>query len=127
MKVKHVLLVDDEPDIRTVGEMSLRDVGGLDVAVAGSGPEALEMIKQRRPDVVLMDVMMPGMDGPTVLAQLKADPATASIPVIFLTAKVQRSEVDHYIELGAHGVIRKPFDPMTLPQDLQARVADVSA
>jgi two-component system OmpR family response regulator len=108
-----VLLVDDDPDIRLIGEMALARVGNFAVQLAASGPEALTAAAAG-PDVILLDVMMPGMDGTATLARLRADPALASIPVIFMTAKVQDSEVARYRELGAQGVIAKPFDPMTL-------------
>jgi two-component system OmpR family response regulator len=108
-----VLLVDDDPDIRLIGEMALARVGNFAGQLAASGPEALTAAAAG-PDVILLDVMMPGMDGTATLARLRADPALASIPVIFMTAKVQDSEVARYRELGAQGVIAKPFDPMTL-------------
>lgn len=118
MKVSKVLLVDDEADIRRIGELSLKAVGKLQVFLAKSGFEALEMAKRENPDVVLLDVMMPGMDGPTTLERLRCDVDLAQIPVIFMTAKVQRQEVETYSKLGALGVISKPFDPMTLPKQL---------
>lgn len=116
--MKTVLLVDDEPDIRTIAELSLQEIGGWQVVLAESGPRALELASERRPDVILLDVMMPGMDGPTVLSRLREEPATARIPVVFLTAKVQKAEVERYVALGAAGVIHKPFDPLTLADEL---------
>lgn len=112
--MERILLVDDEPDIITVGAMALTDIGGLEVTTARSGAEALEILQRTIPDVIVLDVMMPGMDGPTTLARLRERPELASIPVIFLTAKAQPSELTRYLELGAVGVIPKPFDPMTL-------------
>jgi CheY-like chemotaxis protein len=117
-----VLFVDDDPDIRRIASMSLSAVGGYAVTVASSGPEALEAANRDLPDVVLLDVMMPGMDGLTTLGQLRANARTASIPVIFMTAKVQKAEVDQYRAAGA-GFIAKPFDPMRLPADV-ARLLD---
>jgi len=120
MDVRRVLLVDDEDDIRRIGEISLVHVGGFEVSMASSGAEALELAVSERPDVILLDVMMPGLDGPSTLAALRADARTASIPVVFLTAKVQRQEVERYRSLGALGVIAKPFDPMALPEAVRA-------
>jgi len=112
------LLVDDDPDIRTIGELSLATVGGFEVVVAESGLACLDRAQSARPDVILLDVMMPELDGPSTLRRLRADPRTADIPVIFLTAKVQ--ERGSYLKLGAAGVINKPFDPMTLPDRVRA-------
>ena len=119
MEPRTVLLVDDEDDIRAVGQIALEDVGGWRTLLAGSGAEAVEMAVRERPDVVLLDVMMPGTDGPTTLALLRARPETAATPVIFLTAKVQKAEVARLLELGAKGVLAKPFDPMTLPDEVR--------
>lgn len=120
MEVRRVLLVDDEDDIRRIGEISLVHVGGFEVLMASSGAEAVELAVSEGPDVILLDVMMPGLDGPSTLAALRADARTASIPVVFLTAKVQRQEVERYRSLGAVGVIAKPFDPMALPEVVRA-------
>ncbi len=113
-----VLLVDDEDDIRKIGRLSLEAVGRCETLVASSAGEALDLAKASRPDVILMDMMMPGMDGLAALAELQRTPELAAIPVVFMTAKVQASEVEHYLAVGAIGVIRKPFDPMTLPKEL---------
>ena len=117
-KLEKVLIVDDEPDIRRVGQMSLELVGQLEVVLASGGEEALAVAAQERPDVILLDVMMPRLDGPATLALLRRAPETADIPVIFMTAKAQKAEVDGYLALGAKGVIFKPFDPMTLSQEI---------
>ena len=122
MAVHSVLMIDDEPDIRRIGEMSLSAVGKLKVFMAASGAQGVEIARREKPDVILLDVMMPGLDGPATLAQLRADPATAGIPVIFMTAKVQRSEVERYLTLGAQGVVPKPFDPLDLPARVRAIV-----
>jgi CheY-like chemotaxis protein len=114
-----VLLVDDEADIRKIAKLSLEAVGKMQTLVAANAAEALALAASEHPDLILMDVMMPEMDGPTALGKLRADAATASIPVIFMTAKVQRAEVDHYKGLGALGVIGKPFDPMTLATEIR--------
>jgi len=118
--LRTVLLVDDEPDIRTIGAMSLRKVGKLEVSTASSGAEAVEAAAATLPDVILLDVMMPGMDGPETLRLLRENPVTERTPVVFMTAKVLRSEIDRWLSLGAIGVIRKPFDPLTLPTELRA-------
>ncbi|HLL52962.1 MAG TPA: response regulator [Myxococcaceae bacterium] len=115
-------MVDDEPDIRKIGLVSLRSVGKWATVSASSGEEALTLAAQEKPDLILLDVMMPGMTGPDVLVKLRQQPETASIPVIFMTAKVQRTEIDGYLALGAAGVISKPFDPMLLPQQIRAIV-----
>ena len=112
--MKRILYVDDEADIREVAQMSLELEPGLEVRCAASGPEALVEAADWLPDLIMLDVMMPGMDGPTTLAQLRARPETASIPIIFITARTQAQEVEGFLALGAIGVIAKPFDPMQL-------------
>ncbi len=119
MAVRTILLVDDEPDIRRIGELTLARVGGFEVRVASSGTEAVEVAATCAPDVILLDVMMPGMDGAATLAALQADARTKTVPVIFMTAKVQRHEIDRYRALGAVGVISKPFDPITLSDQVR--------
>ena len=115
----HALLVDDEDDIRTIGNLSLSRVGGWQTVLASSGAEALEKAAAEKPDLILLDVMMPGMDGPTTFGRLRAQEATAHTPIIFMTAKIQKQEVARYLELGAVGVIGKPFNPLTLPADIK--------
>lgn len=115
-----VLIVDDEPDIRRIARLGLSKVGGMEVVEASNGAEGLVRAKAEMPDVVLLDVMMPAVDGPTTLARLREDPATAGIPVVFLTAKAIAAEVERLKSLGAAGVLTKPFDPMTLARDLRA-------
>ncbi|MDO9258321.1 MAG: response regulator [Pseudomonadota bacterium] len=109
-----ILYVEDEPDIRMVAQMALEAVGGFTVIACPSGSEALAAAPTAQADLLLLDVMMPGMDGPSTLKALRALPATADTPVIFMTAKVQAAEVAQYRELGAIDVIHKPFDPMEL-------------
>jgi two-component system, OmpR family, response regulator len=121
--VRTVLLVDDEPDIRRIGELTLTRVGGFTVHLAPSGADAVEAALKHAPDIILLDVMMPGMDGAATLAALRADARTKAIPVIFMTAKVQRHEVERYRALGAVGVVAKPFDPMTLSNRIRAIAA----
>ncbi len=114
MPLEKILCVEDEPDIQAVARVALELLGGFQVRICANGQEALTTVPAFAPDLILLDVMMPGMDGPTTLARLRADPASAGIPVVFLTAKVQPDEVRHYQVLGALDVIAKPFDPMTL-------------
>jgi CheY-like chemotaxis protein len=109
-----VLHVDDEPDIREVVEMSLMLDPNLAVRSCSSGTEALSKVPVWVPDLILLDVMMPVMDGPATLARLRAKPDSADIPVVFMTARAQTRELEHFRSLGAVGVIAKPFDPMTL-------------
>jgi CheY-like chemotaxis protein len=113
-KLERIMMVEDDPDIQTVARMSLEVVGGFTVEVYSGGEEALARVGEYAPDLILLDVMMPDMDGPTVLRHLRENPATAAIPVIFMTAKAQAHEVASYRGMGALGVISKPFDPMTL-------------
>ena len=120
MNLQRILYVEDEPDIQTVAKLALEMIGGYQVMICSGGQEALDKVGAFAPDLILLDVMMPGMDGPSTLQKLRADPATAAIPVIFLTAKVQSSEVAQYQELGALNVIAKPFDPMTLAAQVAA-------
>lgn len=114
MKLERILYAEDEPDIQAVAKLALEMVGGFTVQICNNGADALEKVTGFAPDLILLDVMMPGMDGPSTFQRLRADPATANIPVIFLTAKVQASEVARYQALGALDVIAKPFDPMSL-------------
>jgi CheY-like chemotaxis protein len=109
-----ILYVDDEADIREVAQMSLELDPDLEVRTCASGTAAIDDATEWKPDLILLDVMMPGMDGPAVFAQLKADPQTKNIPVVFITARTQEAEVRGFCALGARGVLAKPFDPMTL-------------
>ena len=115
-----VVLADDEEDIRTVGELALAAVGGCEVRCAASGEEALALIAQQRPDVLILDVMMPVLDGPSTLRRLRESEAGQPLPVIFMTASVGRDSQLGYVELGAAGVITKPFDPMSLLEEVRA-------
>ena len=109
-----VLLVDDEPDIRDVVDVSLGLDPDFNIRACASGADALVTAAEWSPAIILLDVMMPLMDGPTTLANLRKNPRTAGIPVVFLTARTQADEIEQYISLGAQGVLSKPFDPMTL-------------
>ena len=114
-----ILYVEDEPDIRFVAQMALQAVGGFTVIACACGQDALNAAPDARADLLLLDVMMPGMDGPSTLKALRESPATANTPVIFMTAKVQVAEVAMYKALGALEVIPKPFDPMELAAQIQ--------
>lgn len=117
-----VLLVDDEEHLRKIGKLSLERVGRFETIVAAGGQEAIDALRGGSFDVVLMDLMMPQMDGLSALATIRADPALQRTPVIFVTAKVNRVEIERYLAAGAIGVIEKPFDPMTLPRQVSALV-----
>src|SRR6202051_527168 len=122
MTTIRILHVDDEPDIREVVELSLGLDPDFTVRSCGSGKEALAVAAEWQPDFILLDVMMPVMDGPATLVQLQENARTASIPVIFMTARAQAREVDRFRSLGAVGVIPKPFDPMTLAAAVRSYV-----
>jgi len=115
---RRVLIIDDEEDIREVAALSLETVAGWEVLVAGSGSAGIAKARENRPDAILLDVMMPGMDGPTTYHQLRALPETAGIPVILLTAKVQAADQKRFSDLGVAAVMFKPFDPLTLAQEI---------
>jgi two-component system, OmpR family, response regulator len=112
-----VLIADDSRILRRLITLSLTRVGGLDVIESADGRQAVELAQREHPDAVLLDVQMPGFDGPAVLASLSADPGTTGIPVVFLTAECDPSEHARLRALGARGVLQKPFDPETLPRD----------
>lgn len=116
-----VLVVDDEEHIREVAQTSLEVIGGHEVLAVASGAEALAVAAVAHPDAVLLDVMMPDMDGPTTLSRLKSDARTADIPVVLITAKVRQSDQSEFESLDIAGVVAKPFDPVALPEDV-ARV-----
>ncbi|MBK8266662.1 MAG: response regulator [Nannocystis sp.] len=109
-----MLLVDDDDEIRTLGAIVLRKVGGWAVRVAASGAEALELVRAERPDLILLDVRMPEMDGPATLALLRARPETSATPVIFLTAESGAGELEADRDREVLGVIEKPFEPLGL-------------
>ncbi len=118
-ELKNILYVEDEADIRAVARLALEAVGGFSVTICSSGAEALERAPDVRPDLILLDVMMPGMDGVDTLRALRDLPETATTPVIFMTAKAQQSEIRNFRELGALDVIPKPFDPMALSDQIR--------
>ena len=115
-----ILYVEDEPDIQAVARIALEAVGGFTLKVCSSGEEALQAAVEFGPDLLLLDVMMPGMDGPTTLLELRNFPELADVPAIFMTAKVQPQEIEQFKSCGALDVIAKPFDPMALSGQIVA-------
>jgi DNA-binding response OmpR family regulator len=113
-----ILHVDDEPDIRQIVQLALGLTEGLTVHTAESGEHVLELAREIQPDLLLLDVMMPGLDGPTILKRVRGDSSIAHIPVIFMTAKAMAREITLFREMGAIGVIAKPFDPMQLSKQI---------
>ena len=114
-----ILYVDDEADIRSIVEFALEDEEGLTLELCASGQEALAKAPMLRPNLILLDVMMPGMDGPTTLQRLRDHAELATTPVVFVTAKVQSQEIAHFKSIGAVDVIAKPFDPMALADQIR--------
>jgi len=119
MMPARILYVDDEDDIREIAQLSLELDPEFEVRSSASGVEALTDAADWRPDLILLDVMMPDMDGPETLRRLADSPLTASIPVVFITARTQTHEVERYLAMGAVGVIAKPFDPLALAGDVR--------
>ncbi|WP_306016311.1 response regulator [Oceanicaulis sp. MMSF_3324] len=118
MKLERIACVEDDLDIRTILEMSLSEVGGFSVELYEDGPSALAALTGEPPQLIMLDMMMPGMNGLEVLKALRRRPEYQDTPVVFMTAKAQSHELDTYIEAGAQTVIVKPFDPMTLPNEI---------
>src|SRR5689334_11007150 len=113
-ELRKILYAEDEEDIRVIAQIALEDIGGFTVTYCSTGLKVMEAAKEFIPDLILLDVMMPGMDGPTTLRELRKMPAFLEIPAIFMTAKIQSKEIEDYKSIGAIDVITKPFDPMTL-------------
>jgi CheY-like chemotaxis protein len=126
MPIAKVLMIDDDPDIRKVGQLSLKAFGKWQVVLASNGQEGIELAAKEQPDLILLDVLMPGIDGPTTFAKLREQESTRSVPVIFMTAKTEAQDVARYTSLGAIGVIGKPFDPMKLPAEVR-KIVDGAA
>ena len=119
-QLSSIMYVEDDPDIQVIARIALENIGGFVVTLCASGQEALDCIScGAHPDLILLDVMMPDMDGPGTLAALRLLPETVRTPVIFLTAKIQARELAHLKSLGAWDVIAKPFDPMLLAQQIR--------
>jgi two-component system OmpR family response regulator len=119
IELKQILYVEDEPDIRDIAQLALEAIGGFEVTLCESGKEALKALSHFRPQLILLDVMMPGMDGPTTFSAIRELPRGRDIPVIFMTAKVQAHEIAAYKAMGSIGVISKPFDAMLLASQIQ--------
>ena len=118
---RRLLVVDDEPDVRAVVRLSLEHVGGWQVVDVDGGLAGVDAARRDRPDAVVLDVMMPGTDGPATFRLLQSDARTADIPVVMLTARVDRADRRVWLAMGVRGVLAKPFDPLQLP----AQLADV--
>jgi CheY-like chemotaxis protein len=118
MGLPKIMHVEDDPDIREIALLALDTVGGLTIVQFSSGQEAIERVAEIAPDLFLLDVMMPGMNGEETFLALRAMEQFADTPAVFMTAKAQPSEVARLRELGADEVITKPFDPMTLAQQI---------
>jgi CheY-like chemotaxis protein len=125
-ELKKILYVEDEPDIQMIARVALENVGGFELLVCSSGAEAIEKAPAFRPDLFLLDVMMPGMDGPTTLGELRKIPQLEKTPVMFMTAKVQPQEVEFLKSLNVADVIAKPFDPMGLAGNIRDSWAKVT-
>jgi two-component system OmpR family response regulator len=119
-ELQRITYVEDEPHIREIVQLALEELGGFTLHVCESGPEALDTAPMFHPDLVLLDVMMPGMNGIQTFRSLRELPQLSNTPIIFVTAKAQKHEIQQYKSLGAVDVIAKPFNPITLPADLQA-------
>lgn len=118
-ELQRILYVEDEPDIQAVAQIALESVGGFTMKVCQNGKQALAEAADFKPDLLLLDVMMPDMDGPTTLVELHKQPELADVPAVFMTAKVQPQEVAQLRTMGAVDVITKPFDPMTLSDQIR--------
>ena len=116
--MRRILIIDDEDDIREVAALSLEATAGWQILTARSGAEGIAVATAQHPDAILMDVMMPGVDGPTTFRNMQAIPEIASIPVLLLTAKVQGVDQRRFNSLGVVSVLFKPFDPLTLAQQI---------
>jgi CheY-like chemotaxis protein len=125
MSSLRVLHIDDQPDIRAVVAMSLGLNSEIEVRSCASGKDGLAAAAECQPDIILLDVMMPVVDGPETLRHLRENPKTADIPVVFVTASSQTRELEHFKSLGAAGVIAKPFDPITLAASVRSHFAAV--
>jgi CheY-like chemotaxis protein len=117
--LQRISYVEDEPDIRSITEFALTQIGGFTLDICNSGLEAIEKAPAFKPDLILLDVMMPGMDGIETFQRLKDFPDLANTPIVFMTAKAMRHEVSHYVSLGAADVIATPFNPISLPDRIR--------
>lgn len=127
MAGEKILIAEDEKDIQKVIKITLKFKGGFDVKFANNGFEVLEMVKAEKPDLIILDVMMPGMDGYETCRNLKSNAGTADIPVVFLTAKAQEKEIEEGLRLGAIDYIRKPFEPDEFNGKVQSILKSLAA
>jgi CheY-like chemotaxis protein len=116
--MRRILIIDDEEDIREVAALSLEATAGWKVLTASSGAEGVELAVAEQPDAILMDVMMPGVDGPTTFRAMQENPSISRIPVLLLTAKVQGVDKRRFADLGVAAILFKPFDPLTLAEQI---------
>lgn len=117
-ELKKILYVEDEADIRLIVQIALEDIAGFTLKSCANGYEAIDAVKTFEPDLILLDVMMPGLDGPATLQELKKLPQLKNTPVLFMTARVQERELAQYKEIGVHDIISKPFEPLILAETL---------
>lgn len=118
-ELNKILYIEDEADIQAIAQIALENIGGFVLKICSSGQDAIEQAPAFKPDLILLDVMMPGMDGPTTLQELRKFDELTNTPVMFMTAKVQPQEIEHFKSLGAIEVIAKPFDPMKLSDNIR--------
>lgn len=119
VELTRIACVEDDPDIQAIIELALTDIGGFEVALFDDGPAALAGLAGFAPQLVVLDMMMPGMNGLEVLARIRSDNVLGEIPVVFMTAKAQAHEVEQYRDAGAQATLLKPFDPITLPDQIR--------
>ncbi len=118
--LRHILYIDDDRDILMVTQLALEKIGNFHVETCSNGDKGLAKAKAMHPDLIMLDVMMPGMDGPSLLRAIKQSKQLCGTPVVFMTARIQPAEVDKYAALGAVGIIPKPFNPVTLSDDIRS-------
>jgi len=118
-ELKKILYAEDEPDVQTIVELTMQTMSAYEIKVCDNGKKLLECVEEYNPDLILLDVMMPKMDGPTTFRNLQLNENTKKIPVIFMTAKAQVHELEIFKEIGALGIITKPFDPMNLCTEIE--------
>lgn len=123
-ELKNILYAEDENDIRAIAQIALEDLGGFNVKYCTNGEEVIDAAPEFAADLLLFDVMMPGMDGPSALGEIRKLENYADVPAIFMTAKIQTAEVEHYKSLGVIEVIAKPFDPISLAETIKKAWAD---
>lgn len=116
IELKYIMLIDDDSDILKIAQLALCEIGGFELVICESGKAALESLKTFQPQLILLDVMMPEMDGPTTFKKIRQ--LQVETPIVFMTAKVQKNEIDDYWEMGAIGIIPKPFDPISLCKEI---------